>query len=116
MKPGELPYGDRPHHVFSRSIELPERPNLHIERGDGLEAIDRIKRDSAGPVYLCGGGKFAGFLARHGRIDRLRLKLAPLIYGEGIPLFAGLQHLSHWELVRSTHFGNGHLLLDYRPV
>lgn len=114
MQPGDLPYGERPHHVFSSTLTLPERPHLHVERGDTLARIDEIKRNAPGEIYLCGGGQFAGHLLAHGRIDILRLKLAPLVYGGGISLFAGFDGMSEWDMIGETNFGNGHMLLEYR--
>ncbi|SMQ71994.1 Dihydrofolate reductase [Devosia lucknowensis] len=114
MKPGDLPYGRRPHHVFSRSIDLPEREHLHIERAETLATIDRIKADAKGPIYLCGGGRLAGCLLEHRRIDILRLKLAPITYGSGIRIFEGSDGLGEWDMLGQTNFGNGHMLLEYR--
>ena len=116
MKPGDLPYGQRPHHLFSATLSLPERSNLFIERADAVAAIDRIKAAASGPVYLCGGGKLAGHLLQHRRIDRLRLKLAPLIYGEGIRLFERYDGLAKWQLIECQQFDTGHALLEYRLV
>ena len=114
MKPGDLPYGERPHHVFSNTLDLPARPHLHVVGGDTLEAIDRIKSDAPGPVYFCGGGKLGGFLLKHRKIDILRLKLAPLVYGQGIRLFEDADGVEHWQLTDSERFDTGHMLLEYR--
>lgn len=113
MKPGEVPYGQRPHHIFSATLDVPESIDLQIERGDTVATIDRIKANSAGPVYLCGGGRFAGYLLAQRRIDLLRLKLAPVVYGEGIRLFEGYSDLSTWDLLNVTRFDTGHMLLEY---
>lgn len=113
MKPGELPYGERPHHIFSATLDVPQSVDLHIERGETLAAIDRIKANSAGPVYLCGGGRLAGYLLTQRRIDLLHLKLAPLVYGAGIRLFEAFNDISTWKLVNATQFDTGHMLLEY---
>jgi dihydrofolate reductase len=116
MKPGDKPYGERPHFIFSERLELPEADNLKVVRGDTLAAIDKIKAEASGDVYLCGGGKFAGHLLMAGRIDRLLLKISPLIYGDGIKLFEGVDGLTAFNHVNTTSYDTGVVLLEYaRP-
>lgn len=114
MKPGDKPYGERPHFVFSRTLDLPETDNLTLVRGDTLEAVDRIKREAAGDVYLCGGGRLAGHLLAHGRIDTLLLKVSPLVYGAGIRLFEGVDGPIGFRHCRTTTYDTGVLLLEYK--
>lgn len=116
MKPGDLPYGDRPHHIFSESIDLPEKPNLNVVRGDTLAHIDRIKAEVAGPVYLCGGERFAGHLLAHERIDSLRIKLNPHVYGTGIRLFEDFDGLKAFTLTHVERYSSGVVLLDYNRL
>ncbi|UYO01047.1 MAG: dihydrofolate reductase [Devosia sp.] len=114
MKPGDLPYGDRPHHVVSRNIALPDRANLHVVRNDALATIDRLKAEVDGPIYLCGGGKLAGFLLAEGRIDAIRLKVSPLVYGQGIRLFEDFDGVGSFTLTSTETYESGVVLLDYR--
>jgi riboflavin biosynthesis pyrimidine reductase len=39
--------------------------------------------EARGDVYLCGGGALAGSLLDAGLIDRLVLKVNPLVFGRG---------------------------------
>ena len=55
--------------------------------GDVEAQIRALNRSSPGPIYLCGGGALAGWMAERRLIDRLRLKRAPIVYGGGTPLF-----------------------------
>lgn len=113
MKPGDLPYGPRPHHVFSASIDLPQKANLHVVRQDTLAAIDRIKEEASGPVYLCGGGRFAGTLLANDRIDAMRLKVSPLIYGSGIGLFENFDGLRQFIPTEVERYDSGVVLLSF---
>ncbi|MBD0778915.1 dihydrofolate reductase family protein [Maribacter sp. ANRC-HE7] len=45
-------------------------------------------------VSLCGGGQFAGWLLDPGLIDILKLKMIPIILGDGISLFGNAK--SSW--------------------
>jgi hypothetical protein len=57
---------------------------FHITR----ERIDALQSSASGPIFLCGGGKFAGRLPEMGEIDRRCLKRAPILLGSGTALFA----------------------------
>ena len=113
MRPGDLPYGDRPHYIFSSGIELPGAPNLHVIREEALAHIDHIKEQAAGPIYLCGGGRFAGFLLANSRVDCLRIKLNPVVYGMGIRRFEGFDGIQEFVLTRVDRYRSGIVLMYY---
>lgn len=113
MKPGDLPYGDKPHYIVSETLDLRPRPNLHMLRGDVLGQIDAIKSMPGGDLYLCGGGALAGLLLDYDRIDALRIKLSPLVYGKGIRLFGDEERLKPFRLAGTKAYSSGVLLLDY---
>lgn len=87
MEPGANPYPHMRTMVFSKSIDLPEDAKVQVIGSRELEEIDGIRSKADGPVYLCGGGQFAGWLLQHGRIDLLRIKRAPIFLGSGVRLF-----------------------------
>lgn len=113
MQPGDLPYGERPHHIVSSGLDLPNRPHLNLIRSDVAAAIERIKAEATGPVYLCGGGRLAGFLLAHGQIDAVRLKVSPLVYGEGIRLFEAFDGIGRFSLTNVERYATGVVLMDY---
>ena len=55
--------------VFSKSLELPEATDVDLLVSRDAASIDAIRRRSAGPIYLCSGGAFAGSLLAMGQID-----------------------------------------------
>ena len=71
------------------------------------EEIDRIKANSPTDIYLCGGGKFAGWLLAHKKIDILKVKLNPLIISRGIKLFEGVEATYLLHLNECEPFDNG---------
>ena len=94
MAPGANPYPHMRTVVFSRSIDLPGDARVEVVGGDMEGALGRIRSDAGGPVYLCGGGRFAHAVARAGLLDRLRIKRTPVVVGAGTPLFdPPLDHL-----------------------
>lgn len=87
MQPGHNPYPHMRTIVFSKSLDLPDTAEVDVQPSSDIAAIEAIRSRSAGPIYLCGGGAFAGSLLSMGQVDVLRLKRAPIILGGGVPLF-----------------------------
>ncbi len=113
LKPGQPAYPHMQHHIFSESIKI-ENPaeTVHIETRS-LERVNEIKESSETDVYLCGGGEFAGWLLDNGLIDQLKLKLNPIILGEGIPLFGNSTQKAKWKLVDTESFPDGLKIITY---
>ncbi|MEO1101119.1 MAG: dihydrofolate reductase family protein [Pseudomonadota bacterium] len=87
LRPGDNPYPHMQTLVFSKTMPSPSEPNIEIVRGDAVERIAELRGSADGPIYLCGGGAFAGWLLSQGLIDTLRLKRAPILLGGGTRLF-----------------------------
>ena len=113
VKPGQRAYPHMAHHVFSRSLALPSPSDVEVVRESWITTIDRLKAAPGGDIYLCGGGAFAGYLANHGRVDRLIVKLNPVLLGRGVPLFAGLERPLSLSLTGTTRYASGVTLLEY---
>ena len=114
MKPGARAYPHLPHYIFSKGIELPEDAEVNVVRSDWLVAVDRIKAEADGDIYLCGGGSFAGFLLASGRIDVIRLKRVPILCGCGTPLLADMPELPPLKLTDQKSYDYGAIYQEYR--
>ena len=88
MEPGQNPYAPMRCLVVSTTLELPEEGDVELWRALDHDRIFALKSNVDGPIYVCGGGQFAGALLDMGLIDRLRLKRAPIVLGGGTPLFS----------------------------
>jgi dihydrofolate reductase len=62
-------------------------PEVHVIDRDALERVRELKNQPGRDIWLRGGGTLAGVLAPE--IDRLILKVSPVVLGAGVPLFAG---------------------------
>ena len=60
------------------------------------------------------GRRLGAAFCREDLIDELVLKVNPVLFGSGIPLFAGAIQQSALQLVDSKVYGNGVVLLRYR--
>ena len=113
LKPGQPAYPHMSHHIFSNSLQIENLADtVHIEP----LSLDRVKEIKAGAetdIYLCGGGEFAGWLLDNGLIDQLKLKLNPIIIGEGVPLFGNSTTKAKWKLTQRESFSDGLQILTY---
>lgn len=113
LAPGQNPYPHMQTYVFSEQINLPDQGDVTQMQGDLKTQLNHLKASASGPIYLCGGGAFAGALLALGAIDLLRLKRAPILLGGGVPLFgngAEAPDLKH----RSTKvYEDGYLFQEF---
>ncbi|WP_424965948.1 dihydrofolate reductase family protein [Dinoroseobacter sp. S375] len=110
LTPGQTPYPHMDTLVFSRGLRLPEGSPVSVVSGQWAEALRALKSRANRPIYLCGGGAFAGWALDHGLIDRLILKRAPVCYGAGVPLFGGATQPRDVTRLSVRTYDNGYLL------
>jgi dihydrofolate reductase len=80
---------------------------------DPVALVRRLKSEAAGAgIWLCGGGVLAAALGDE--IDRLVLKVNPIVLGAGRPLFAGTYAPRSLRLHRSETFESGVIVNEYR--
>ncbi|GGG04917.1 dihydrofolate reductase [Dokdonia pacifica] len=116
LQPGQLAYPHMQHYIFSDSLHLDSTHDLlHIEKLN-IGRIQEIKEHSSTDVYLCGGGEFAGWLLDHGQIDILKLKINPIILGDGISLFGNSKTNARMNLTESTLYENGLQIITYELI
>ncbi|WP_298814774.1 dihydrofolate reductase family protein [uncultured Roseibium sp.] len=114
LEPGANPYQNMRTYVFSRSLELPEESDVEVVGIDELPKIKELKAKAPGPIYLCGGGEFAGHLLSNRLIDTLRLKRAPILLGSGVKLFGCVG--DGCEMVNTTTrtYDGGYLFQEFQ--
>ena len=114
LKPGERAYPNMEHWIFSKTIDFAPYDGVNLVREDWLGVVDKLRAADGHDIYLCGGSIFAGWLLSEGRIDRLKLKLNPVAFGSGVPLFAGHQSdIINFELVNTKPYQSGVVLNEY---
>lgn len=113
LVPGQPAYPHMVHHIFSESLKIDQlATNVRIEN-KSIARIKEITAESKTDVYLCGGGQFAGWLLENDLIDILKLKLNPIIIGEGIPLFGNSKSSWVGHLIEKESFDDGLEILTY---
>lgn len=115
MRPGDLAYPQAGLHnyVFSRTIGPIESDGLTVVRTDAADEVRKLKRGVGRSLWLCGGGRLAGALLDARLIDELWLKVAPVAFGRGRPLFGGSATSFAADLQAARTFASGVVFLDY---
>lgn len=105
------PYPHLKQFVFSRSMKASPRSAFTLVKGDPVGLVKRLKAQSGQNIWLCGGGELAAGL--HSEIDELILKIHPVVFGAGIPLFGGPVGQMHLQLVECRTYPDGFMLVHY---
>ncbi|WP_424970936.1 dihydrofolate reductase family protein [Dinoroseobacter sp. S76] len=109
---GQNPYPTMETLVFSRSLRVPEGSAISVIAEDWTARLRALKARATKPIYLCGGGAFAGWALDQGLIDRVILKRAPCCYGGGVALFGATQPRG-FKRLSSKSYDNGYLLESF---
>lgn len=85
LSPGAWPYEGLRCYVATHR-PLADTPRARFT-ADPCGLVRRLKAQPGKQIWLCGGANLAGQLLEAGLCDRLRLSVAPVVLGGGIPLF-----------------------------
>ena len=108
------PYPWMKQYVLSRTMGRSPDPQVELISADVIELVRGLKEGAGKDIYLCGGAELAAALLAEGLIDEVILKLNPVLFGSGIPLFSRASGQTALELIGSKTYGNGVVLLQYR--
>ena len=113
------PYPHLRQYVFSRRHtkadgNLDAAGEIMVTAEDPVSVVRRLKAEPEGTgIWLCGGGQLASTLIDE--IDRLVLKVNPVLFGDGIRLFATRPYdPRRFELTGSRTFRTGVVMNEYR--
>ncbi|MET0401066.1 MAG: dihydrofolate reductase family protein [Cystobacter sp.] len=106
------PYAHLRQVVATRNHRVDE-PGIEVTT-DPVATVRKLKQEDGAGLWLCGGGMLASILAAE--IDRLVLKRNPVVFGAGIPLFAGPYAPRPFALENTRVFKSGVILEEFRRV
>jgi dihydrofolate reductase len=107
------PYPWLKQYVFSGSMESSPDANVELISGDLLEFVKTLKQQDGKDIYLCGGANLASTLLAAKLVDELIIKLNPVLFGTGLPLFSGPIKQTSLQLLESKVYDNSVVLLRY---
>ena len=109
------PYPDMRQILFSTSMTSSPDPAVELVQDNAIQVVQSIKNETEPDLWLCGGSQLASTLLMANLIDEVIVKLYPVIFGSGIPLFSsavpmtGLQMLS-----QKSYRESGILVIRYQ--
>ncbi|GAB3285007.1 dihydrofolate reductase family protein [Kineosporia babensis] len=93
-----------------RQREVPEGIEVTAEP---LQRLRELKAEDGAGIYIAGGGALAGAVLPE--IDRLVLKIYPVVLGAGIPLFGGIDYSpDDFQRIEVRTFDSGMIMAEYR--
>lgn len=114
LQPGKPAYPHMKHYIFSNNLVLKNPdPKVEVKKLD-IKAVENLQKQEGTDIYLCGGGQFAGWLLDNQKIDILKLKLNPLILGEGIRMFGESTTKHKLQLMDTEDYENSLQIMTYQ--
>ncbi|HEV7347523.1 dihydrofolate reductase family protein [Telluribacter sp.] len=108
-------FTDTPKVVFTKTMEKSEWDNTVLAKGDLIDEIIDLKNRQGDDIIAYGGATFVSSLIRHGLIDEYHLFINPVAIGTGMAIFNQPEGRQSLNLVKSTSFDCGIVVLHYEP-
>jgi dihydrofolate reductase len=106
-------YGDKPTFVLT-TRELPRtRDSVELYSGDLAELVNDRLRPRFRSIWVVGGGAVAGECLRRGLADEVYYSILPILIGDGISFFEGLDRDVALHLAGVKAYRNGTVELRY---
>jgi dihydrofolate reductase len=101
--------------VFSRTLETADWNRTRLVREHAEAEVARLKQQPGKDMFIFGSANLCSTLMPHGLIDEYRLCLAPVILGNGHPLFKPSPHTMKMKLLEARPLASGGVILRYQP-
>jgi len=106
-------YGDKPTFVLT-SRKLPRtRDSVEFYSGDLARLVNERLKPAFGSIWFVGGGAVSGECLRLGLADEVRYSIMPILIGDGISFFEGLDKDIAMHLVEVTGYESGMVALRH---
>ena len=104
--------------VFSHTLDAADWNNTRLVRSDAADEVERLKREPGEPgkdIFVFGSASLSDALIRRGLFDEYRICLAPIVLGNGVPLFKPGNDRRRLKLLDSRALATGAIILRYAP-
>jgi dihydrofolate reductase len=107
-------YGDKPTFVLT-SRELPQTRNtVEFCSGDLRQLVNERLRPAFRSIWFVGGGVVSGECLRLGLADEIRYSILPILIGDGISFFEGLDKDVELHLLEAKAYKSGMVALRHQ--
>ena len=101
--------------VFSNTLDAAPWNNTRLVKGDAVAEVRRLKQEAGKDLFVFGSARLGESLMTAGLFDEYRLCLAPVVLGEGTPLFKPGGKPHPMRLLESRALSTGGIILRYAP-
>lgn len=102
--------------VPSRTMKGAKLPNTKIISDHLSKEITQLKQAAGKDILMFGSPTVAHLLSQENLIDDYWLFINPILLGQGIPLFQGIQKNVKLKLLSSNVFSSGVVCLHYESI
>jgi dihydrofolate reductase len=106
-------YGDTPVFVLTHRALPRTRDTIEFHSGDLAQIVTERLRSRFRTIWIAGGGMVAAECLRRGLADEVRYSILPVLIGDGIRFFEGLDRDVALHLTEVKSYQNGMLALRY---
>jgi dihydrofolate reductase len=99
-------------YVLSETREKSDWKNTHFLRT--VADIEKLKNTAGGDIQVWGSSKLVQLLLKHDLVDELRLKIYPVILGEGKKLFENGAMPAAFTVTESQVTSKGVIITNYK--
>jgi dihydrofolate reductase len=102
--------------VFSNTLKELNWKNSKLARTDPYTTVQNLKRVPGGDMVIFGGAALAAHFAANNLIDEYRIKLEPVVLGNGKSLYRDIAERIKLKLVNSKIYESGMTGLCYQVI
>jgi dihydrofolate reductase len=106
-------YGDKPTFVLTRRTLPKTRSSVEFYAGDLGRLVDERLKPNFRSIWFVGGGELSAECLRLRLADEVRYSIVPMLIGDGISFFQGLQEDVALHLLEATAYKTGIVALRY---
>ena len=105
-----------PKYVVSSTLEEPKWNNSTVLKGDVVTEVAKLKQELNGDIVVPGSFQLLRTLIEHDLVDELRLKVYPVVLGDGERLFGQTSDQKPMHLINTQTLDDGIAFLTYESV
>jgi len=106
-------YGSKPVFVLTRRTLRKTRETVEFCSGDLARVLDERLKPNFRSIWVVGGGQVSGECLRLGLADEVRYSIMPVVIGDGVSFFEGLDKDVALHLVEVKAYTSGLVALRY---
>jgi len=106
-------YGDKPTFVLTHRTLRKVRSTVDFYSGDLARLVEERLKPHFGTIWFVGGGDVSASCLRLGLADEVRYSILPVVIGDGLSFFEGLDRDIALHLLEAKAYKSGMVALRY---